>query len=515
MGKSSLRWFLAVIAVGVAGTFVYLWSHGPRSKPLGAGTQPPSSHQQESDSLSNLVSSEIAVTTNTRGSRVVAATQRDVEVAARNDWVRNLQAAITTIAAKLPELKEGHLAIALRTLPARLKFKFETDTAGKISAYEALQARPTSQGGMAFLEDQATDGFAAIDQILVDGVLEPWLTSSPDRVAAELLKATQAPEDFLGSTEDARKVLTALRWRAAIALRGLPLTGNLRQTLEGVAVQHPDSILRGALAASVVAFQATDPFVESWLERESDVAALEAFLMELTRSDMRLEVSQRGRIDVSFDPNNGLMAGVTFQDRDPLFTYRATSGYRMFEDIAKLLRTTLRAHDCERCAGLSIVVDKPGKHTVTKVTDPKLLAIEALELRLEEGAIPYVLSLIEEEPSARARARMLEMLAKVKSPSAEHWLSSYALDSRKPLEERRSSIRALSSLETNGSRVVVRQLLVDDSPEIRGTAAISYFQSTKDNSIIEQMAITDPDPALRDALKQFLSRVRMEAGTGR
>ncbi len=397
-------------------------------------------------------------------------------------WREVLQYRLSEIAKKLPDLSVVPPQTALM---GRLRWGARTRTfrdGERLTAYEAyfpaaLDERTYGPPGP--WEDGS--GFQLLSEILIDSELRPRIPGGASEVAAVLIDILELKDSALGDSADEAKVCTALRWMAAVGLRGL-ITDENRSRIEVIAASNRDEVLRGAVAGSLVAFRRSDDFLKNWLEREPSDRALQAFFVELGNWTLRSEYDDDANVVVQKETRDELEIDADKPARERRLP---ESGQDMGKHVLGLLNRLPRLRlpkgsDIDDADDRELRVAKVrggGPQVPEAIADARTLATGSLYGRLKPEDLQECLKLLQEEPSARRRSNMVWAISSINSPEADQVLTVYATDPKAQWYERPMAMRGLALRSTEGATRVVEKLLWDPDEGVRLWAALALQEA--------------------------------------
>ncbi|MBI4303484.1 MAG: HEAT repeat domain-containing protein [Chloroflexi bacterium] len=466
--------------------------------------------------LSSLYSNNLRKTpSNPRPNTVVQlptlSTKRDLKTV--------LKERISEIAAQLPDLDTVPLerALSYHFIAPRRRNKLLRNEQGQLIA--VMSYEPTSWSEITFevppfvpYEPLPNDqGFHTISTIILEEIFQST-TKDNAEIAANLVSFLQCPDSDLGDSPDARKVLLAARWQAAIALRRVPITESQVTQLSAIASHHRDEVLRGAAAGAILANQGAPSFVSNWLASERTPRALQAFLVELIRRDRFVQFPPHSRPIVDREDDDYIEithdGGIWTQEK-PI------SGENLFDQLTLLLREGAGIPSTTEIKPALTRVREPGRVNCyrTPLENTKGFLIEAIRLRTDESRVPTLLQLVDLEIEPEYRARLITAIGEARAPNAYEPLTHLAAYSA-TLPERTAAINGIALFENHSSRSFLEALLWDEDSTIRAYAASGLYRGDHKRHLSEAakhriaelaQAATSRRPTSRDFYAEFVS----------
>jgi hypothetical protein len=439
-------------------------------------------------------------------------------------WKEQVRQNLHRIAQALPDLKKAPVEQCLKggwSAEPKLRINKEGDKIRSVDIYEPKDPRDRDY----YLPPPGAKqtGMEMLSSIIIGEILKKKLPDDPVAAGQQLVDILKVSDTEFGSTAEASTVTTALRWQAAVALRGFPLEDNLRTEIEAMTLNHPDDVLRGALAGTLVAFKPTDDFVKKWIQSSPPERGLQAFLVELLRQDSRQEFPEDAEVSVtqhqgkfeisSKGGSNDVSIPTSGQQLGPDLVSLLTQPkvlQKMLEDSAA---SSTGDHYVHLRQNVPVVEDNRRKLKTAELEDSPGMILESLSMRMDPGLVQPLLTALETSATPRIKTSIVDLIGSQTGPEIEKALLGISGDKTCSNSERGSAIAGLLNQGTETGVKAVEGLLWDLEPRVRqyaGTSLISAGSAMSPDGLkrLGWLAENEPDPEARKALSSLYYRTR-------
>lgn len=437
-------------------------------------------------------------------------------------WKEALLPQIHDIATKLPNLSSTPVESMLRRVRTPIPKLREVRKGAMLIALELNEPTEPSERKYAAAGD-AEDGFERINRLLISEVIGS--DGKTDRTVAsnQLSEIVKLSDTALGTGQDEMRVLTALRWVAAIGLRGMPLSESNKGEIELLARRSSDDVLRGTLAGALIAMKPSDSYVRDWMATETGSRAIQGFLVELDRKNSRTEFKEDSGASIVEKNGRQIITSKGGSVSKPV----PVSGQQLTPELIALLKRPDLPEEVER--PLNESKDPIEREPFRRITyedsenglnarpepflDPKSIALEVLHMRVDSIGVGALADLVDSFTTTRMKAETIAMIASTKSQEAEGHLLRYLGDSRRSLAERSTAIWGLMNQETPTGTQAVEGCLWGADVLVQRVAAGALLSGTISLSRqaaerLKWLATENPDNESRVLIGKLYYRAR-------